>query len=130
MAANLAKWTLGADGVILTKSGGGIPEVAMGLGAQRCEERGIKTAIALAHFPTTLTEADSRTLFSHPEFDAIVSLGTPWSLITLPPVERIIGTSVPSPGDPPVDGKLETLLVFTRGLLSQTGGTRLTAVGY
>jgi glycine reductase len=42
VAANLAKWVLDADGAILTKTGGGAPELTMARTAQRCEELGIK----------------------------------------------------------------------------------------
>jgi len=128
MAANLVKWVLGADGVILTKCGGGIPEVAMALTAQRCEGLGVKTSIALAHYPTVLSGADSTVLFSAPEIDAIVSLGTPYTPITLPPVERVIGETMDSSEGPPANGEIDTTLNTIRGVLNQIGNSRFTAV--
>jgi hypothetical protein len=59
MAANLVKWVLGADGVILTKCGGGIPEVAMAMTAKRCEELGVRTSLALVHYPTVISGGDT-----------------------------------------------------------------------
>jgi glycine reductase len=128
MAANLAKWILGADGVILTKCGGGIPEVAMALTAQRCEALGVKSSIALAHYPTVLSGADSTVLFSAPEIDAIVSLGTPYTPITLPPVERVIGKTMALPECSPVDGEINTTINVIKGVLSQIGNSKFTAV--
>jgi sarcosine reductase len=127
MAANLVKWTLGADGVILTKSGGGIPEVAMGRTAQRCEEVGVKTSIALVHYGADLSDPnfDGTVLFNT---DAIVSMGMPFGTITLPPVERIIGKPVALPEWPPVHQELETFVQCLRGIINQIGNSRLIAV--
>jgi glycine reductase len=130
MAANLAKWVLDADGVVLTKCGGGIPEVAMALTAQRCEEAGVRTSIALAHYPTVLSGGDSTLLFNLPEVDAIVSLGTPYTLITLPPVERIIGEPAASSGEAQGMGEIRTTINAVKGVLSQIADTRVTAVRY
>jgi glycine reductase len=132
MAANLVKWVLGADGVILTKSGGGIPEVAMALTAQRCEVLGVRTSVALTHYPADLSDAafGSTILFNVPEIDAIVSLGTPHALITLPPVERIIGKPVTLHEGPPVNGEIETRMRWVQGVFSQIGNSRLIAVRY
>jgi glycine reductase len=130
MAANLVRWILGADGVVLTKSGGGIPEVAMALTAQKYEEAGIRTSAALVHYPTVLTDADSSILFSVAEVDAIVSLGTSWTSITLPPVERIIGTALALPESPSVRGEIETKMSYVKRIFSQIGNSRLIAVRY
>jgi len=128
MAANLVKWTLGAEGVILTKSGGGIPEVAMALTAQRCEELGVRTSLALVHYPTMLSGGDNTTLFNVPEVDAIVSLGTPHARITLPPVERVIGKPIEMEEGPLASGEIKTTLHTVRGVISQIGSSGLIAV--
>ena len=128
MAAHLVKWILGAEGVILTKSGGGIPEVAMALTAQRCEELGVRTSLALVHYPTVLSGGDSTVLFNVPEVDAIVSLGTPHALITLPPVERVIGKPMDLPEGPLAGGEIKTTLHTVRGVISQIANSALIAV--
>lgn len=130
MTANLAKWVLGADGAVFTKCGGGIPEVAMALTAQRCEEIGVKTTLTLAHYPTVLEGGDSTVLFNLPKVDAIVSLGTPHALVTLPPVDRIIGELLSKKEAPQVLGEIQTPLNMMKGVLSQIGDSKLVAIQY
>jgi sarcosine reductase len=130
MVANLAKWVLGADGAILTKCGGGIPEVAMALTAQRCEELGVRASVALFHYPTVLSGGDNITLFNVPEVDAIVSLGTPHALITLPPVERVIGKPIDLPKGFLAGGEIKTTLHTVIGVISQIGNSKFIAVQY
>jgi glycine reductase len=57
IAANMAKYILGVDGAVLTKTGGGAPELTMARTAQRCEQLGIKTAIAMAHMGADISDA-------------------------------------------------------------------------
>ncbi|MFC1948866.1 glycine/sarcosine/betaine reductase component B subunit [Chloroflexota bacterium] len=129
VAANLAKWTLGADGAVLTKCGGGAPELVMARTAQKCEQMGIKTAMALIHMGLDTTEISMKasTIFSDvPELDAMISMGTPAGnpLLELEPADRIIGTT---------DGSEQggkTLLRLVRGAISQLGDSRLIAVRY
>jgi len=132
MASNLAKWALGAEGVVLTKSGGGAPEVPLARTAQRCEEAGMKTALALWHIPADLTDVSfgGITLFNLPGVDAIVSMGMPQQKLLLPAVEKIIGKPVMLPGEPPVDGEIERMVRWIRGAQDQVGFSRLTAVQY
>ncbi|MDP6179598.1 MAG: glycine/sarcosine/betaine reductase component B subunit, partial [Desulfatiglandales bacterium] len=59
MAAHLSKWVLGADGVIVTKAGGGAPEVSMSQIALRCEEIGVNSAIAMAHMAADANDTSS-----------------------------------------------------------------------
>jgi hypothetical protein len=65
-----------------------------------------------------------------PQVDAIVSMGTPNMLITLPPMEKIIGKPIELPEQPPVDGEINTLLLWIKGAASQLGDSRLTIVPY
>jgi len=128
IAANLAKWTLKADGAILTKCGGGAPELVMARTAQKCEQLGIKTALALLHMGIDTTEISLKasTIFSDiPELDAMISMGAPESspLVHLETAERIIGA--------PFSKNVETMQVRQiKGSLSQTGSSKLTAVRY
>ena len=61
--------------------------------AQRCEQLGVKTAIAMLHMGADYRDAKfgAATIFNIPEVDAIVSMGFPYMKLTLPPVERVIG---------------------------------------
>jgi len=130
LAANMAKWTIGADGVVLTKTGGGIPELTMALTAQRCEQLGVRTAIAMMHFGADSTDIkfQGSTIFSMPEVDAIVSMGVPFMKLTLPPVERVIGKPVISPDLPPIDGEIVRDPRQIKGTASQIGNSKLKAV--
>ncbi len=128
VAANLAKWVLDADGAILTKTGGGAPELTMARAAQRCEELGIKTAIALLHMGIDATDTNYKpgVIFNVPEVDAMVSMGAPVGTFKLPPVERVIGP----PSVPQVSGEIIKGIRNVKGSLSQIGNSRVTAVKY
>jgi len=132
MVANLAKWVLGADGVILTKSGGGAPEPAIAQTAQRCEELGVKSALALWHIAADISDAsfDARVVFNFPGLDAIVSMGIPWEEIILPPVERVIGKPFTSPAGLPVSGEFKNMVRWIRGGQDQLGTSRQIASRY
>lgn len=131
MAANLAKWVLGADGVVLNKTGGGAPEIAMALIAQRCEQLGVKTTLAMWAIPVDINDAlGGITMFDMPELDAIVSMGTPWEKVSLPPMERVVGVPVEVEGAPPVNGELFPMLRWIKGAQDQLGSSRLRAFIY
>jgi hypothetical protein len=128
IAASLAKWTLGADAAILTKIGGGAPELTMARMAQRCEEVGIKTALAFLHMgiDTTDTSPKPTTIFNAPEVDAMVSLGAPVGNITVPAPERVLAV----PGGLKIAGDSVKQMRQIKGAFSQIGNTNLLAVRY
>lgn len=131
MAANLAKWTLRADGVVLTKAGGGAPEVPLALVAERCEKLGVKTTLSVWHIPVDVADVKGGlTMFNAPELNAVVSMGTPWQPLALPAVERVIGSPVLLPGAPPINGELTRELRWIRGAQDQLGSSALSAVLY
>ena len=131
VAANLAKWILGADGAVLTKIGGGAPELTMARTAQRCEELGIKTALALAHQGIDASEITLKasTVFSNvPQVDAMVSMGASIAspMLTLPPADKVVGVA-----DGSQTGKeLRRPASDIKGSFSQLGDSRLMAVRY
>jgi sarcosine reductase len=125
MAANLAKY-VGADGAVLTKTGGGAPELTLARTAQRCEGFGIKTALAILHLAADVY--GGVTLFNMPEVDAIVSLGVPSTRLLLPRMARIIGRRLAAPGFPPIEGEIVRSETAIRGAQCQLGGFRLRAV--
>jgi sarcosine reductase len=132
MASCLAKYTLGADGAVLTKTGGGAPELTMARTAQRCEQLGIKTAIAMLHLGADIkdTKYGAVTIFSMPEVDAIVSMGVPFVEFTLPAAERIIGKSRLSEGGLSTQGEMVRAIRWVNGSLCQLGSSKLKAVRY
>ncbi|MEW6669897.1 MAG: glycine/sarcosine/betaine reductase component B subunit [Thermodesulfobacteriota bacterium] len=132
IAAGLAKWVIGADGAVLTKTGGGAPELAMAATARRCEQLGIRTAIAMLHMGADARDAKygASTIFSMPEVDAIVSMGFPFTKVLLPAVERVIGRPEFLPEGPPLEGEMAQPLSSIYGALDQMGSSRFTAVRY
>ncbi len=128
LASCLAKYTLGADGAVLTKTGGGAPELTMARTAQRCEQFGIKTAIAMLHLGADIKGAV--TIFSMHEVDAIVSMGVPSVEFAFPAADRIIGGTPSSEGGPPIQGEMVIALRWLNGSLCQLGSTKQKAVRY
>jgi len=130
MAANVARYTVGADGAVLTKIGGGAPELTLARTAQLCERLGIKTAIAMLHMAADISDPKygAATIFNMPEVDAIVSMGIPFMRLALPAVEKVIGRA--APGGQPADGEMLRATNYVRGTHCQLGGSRLRAVRY
>jgi len=82
LAAQQAKWVLGAEGVVLTKYGGGAPHADMALTARMCEALGIRTTVQVEDMSRD-RRAESSQLFNYAEVDAIVHVGgndTRWSV--------------------------------------------------
>ena len=128
MAARLAKWTLAADGVILTKYAGGAPHTDMLETARLCEGLGIKT-VALTSDTAPDSRSESALLMNAPEVDAIVLLGE-GSDVTWqgPAVERVIA------GNPDVadllSGSLELTPATVCGASNNQGASRLRPIFY
>jgi glycine reductase len=127
LAAQQAKWALAADGVILTKYGGGAPHADMALTARMCEQLGMRTTVQVEDMSQD-RRAESAMLFNYAEVDAMVHVGgndTRWSV---PAVERAIA------GDPEVAAVLgqPQQLEASRicGVTSQQGASRLRSLVY
>jgi len=132
ISANLARYVVGAEGAVLTKTGGGAPELTMARTAQRCEQLGIKTAIAMLHMGADISDAKygAMTIFSMPEVDAIVSMGVPFIELELPAVDRIIGRPDPSQEGPSIQEGMVRSIRWIKGSQCQLGSSRLKAVRY
>jgi sarcosine reductase len=132
IASSLAKYTLGADGAVLTKTGGGAPELTLARTAQRCEQLGIKTAIAMLHLGADVKDIKygAVTIFSMPEVDAIVSMGVPFMEFIFPAADRTIGKSRLSEGGLSIEGEMVRALRWVNGSLCQLGSTKQKAVRY
>ena len=132
LAASMAKHLVNADGAILTKCGGGAPELAMARTAQRCEQLGIKTVVAMLNMGADVKDYKygATTIFNIPEVDAIVSMGTPYPELILPPVEKVIGKPNNNPEAQNVNGEMSTHLGMIKGAMCQLGSSKLSAVRY
>jgi sarcosine reductase len=133
LAARLAKETLGADGIIATKIGGGAVDTDLMMIYTRAEEMGMKgTLIIMERYP------DTGITFVPPNVNALVTPGLTRDAITLPPVDRVIGGATlhldnsnpdnTNPAIPPLPANQEITLWIGDlvGAISQVGASRLT----
>src|SRR5947207_2939624 len=72
LAAGIVADTLGADGAILTKIGGGAPHVDMAQAAAHCEALGVKTTVMVEDMSTD-GSAEGMLLFDFAGVDALVT---------------------------------------------------------
>jgi glycine reductase len=134
MVAQLAKYTLAADGVILTKAGGGIPETALMLACEQCEDLGIKTAIAIN--PMVADDGKTTLTFHSPKADAVAIMGLTNAMVKLPAVSRVIGAQMIGPfsqgaTEPvPANSAVEVRIATFPGGMDQLGGSQLRTVEY
>jgi glycine reductase len=133
LAARLAKETLGADGIIATKIGGGAVDTDLMMIYTRAEEMGMKAAlIIMERYP------DTGITFVPENVNALVTPGLTRDAITLPPVDRVIGGATlhldnsnpdnTNPAIPPLPANQEITLWIGDlvGAISQVGASRLT----
>ena len=92
LASDMVKWNLAADGVALTKYGGGAPHADMALTARLCEESGIYTTVQVSDMSRD-RQAESALLFNYPEVDAIIYVGGGDTYWNLPAVEKVVAGS-------------------------------------
>jgi len=127
LAAQQAKWNLAADGVILTKYGGGAPHADMALTARLCEELGMRTTVQVSDMSRD-RRAESALLFNYAEVDAIVYVGgndTHWSV---PAVERAIAGNPEAAATLAAPQRLDASRLC--GVVSQQGASRLRSFVY
>jgi hypothetical protein len=130
IAANLVAHTLRADGVVLSKSGGGAPHVDMAQLGRACEQLGVKTSL-IAWDSTSLGSGDDgAALFNYPELNAIVNFGNSDGPIVLPRVERLLTSLPDGPETERLRGEWPTTIHSVVGAMDQTGGGYLNAVVY
>jgi len=123
LVAGLVAQTLGADGAVFTKIGGGAPHVDMAQAASQCEALGVKTIVVVEDMSTD-GSAEGMLLFDFPGVDAMVNVGSSQEPITLPAMDRVVGA----------DDLAPKLLAETRatygglcGAIEQVGATRVMA---
>jgi len=124
MAANLVSETLHADGVILTKTGGGAPHIDMAQIAHRCEQLGVRSTLIAWDLSSSDGAEEGSALFNYPDLDAIVSMGSNGYRLSLPAVERVItpedDTSLLERAGAPMAATANQFV----GVLDQFGGGR------
>jgi sarcosine reductase len=127
VAAHTAKQVLGADGVVLTKYGGGAPHADMGLTAHLCEEMGMRTTVQVSDAARD-RRAESALLFSYDDVDAIVYGGGNDMKWSVPAAERVLAGSADAADALGAPQELGAASVV--GVVNQQGSSRLRAVVY
>ena len=126
MASGLVKHHLKADGVIITKEGGGHPQIDIQLNCELCEKMGVRTSILINEFLSTSNASDEVLLFRSEYADAIVTSGC-FADLDLPGPDKVIGHT-------PIPDRLKKGLCdpargfrhynrYIRGTMSQLGDT-------
>lgn len=127
MAAEQAKWNLAADGVVLTKYGGGAPHADMALTALLCEQLGMRTTVQVSDMSWD-RRAESALLFNYPEVDAIVYVGgndTTWAVSE---AQRVVAGNAEALEALKAPQQLAAHVIC--GLTSQQGASRLRSFVY
>ena len=126
-AANLIQWSLRADGVVLTKYGGGLPHADLAETARLLEGMGIRTAVMVSDSSRD-RRVESALLFNFPEVNAIVyngGNGTEWEV---PRVDRVIAAT-PELAELLV-GPMSLEASNIIGVTNQQGASRMTSLVY
>lgn len=128
--------SLGVDGVIISEEGFGNPDTDLIMNCNKIEAKGIKTVLLTDEFAgqdgTSQSLADGS-----PLADAIVSGGNANALITLPPMDKVIGSLEPVEiiaggfeGGRHTDGTITVELQAIIGATNELGFNKLTAREY
>lgn len=130
IAASMAKHILGADGVILTKSSSGAPDIDVAQTAQRCEELGVKAVIITWGRKQDSGDQSGSVIFNLPKVNALISTGSPLRTLKLPEVKRIIGRPVRLRSGEPSTSAFDKRILFISGAVGQLGNSRMVAAQY
>ena len=126
MSASLLKDVLCAEGVIISKEGGGHTDVDIMKNCEECEKLGIKTVLIDNEWlgPDGMNELPL--ICISPAANAMVSVGTFEEMIELPAMERVIGGDrMPEvPGNP--KERLTISISLVPSAISQLGFTYVT----
>ena len=113
--------TLGAEGVVITKEGGGNADTDLMLMCQKCEAEGIRTVV-IGNEAAGTDGADPSLAHTVKEADAFVTTGNNDAPIKLDPVTKMVGQG-PLPG---MTGDLKKSMIIPLGRIN--GATNL--LGY
>lgn len=133
--AKLAKM-MGLDGVIISEEGYGNPDTDLMMNCRKVEAQGIKTVLVTDEFPGKDGKSESLT-DAVKDADAVVSCGQGNLVITMPPMERLIGTLEDIEtmiggyeGSLKEDGSIEAEIQIIISATSAIGGNKLAARMY
>lgn len=125
-AAGLVRDTLRADGVIITKEGGGHADVDLMENCTACERIGIKTVLIDNEWLGADGSGEFPLLAGSPHADAVVSVGNEDATVRLPAMDRVIGgTTLMGGFTQSLDGDIALPVWFIPNAVSQAGFTYL-----
>ncbi len=124
MAAALVAETLGADGAIFTKIGGGAPHVDMAQAAAQCEALGVKTTLLVEDMSTD-GSAEGMLLFNFPGMNALVNVGSAQEPLDFPAMDRVLGADDLAPT---IIGPMRRTYGTLCGAMEQVGATNVMAL--
>ena len=130
MTATLAKYFLNADLAILSKEGGGHPQLDMALCCDEMAKYGIKSAFIIVELMATDNSGDMESiLFNTPNADVIIS-GGKYETLEFPKMDKIIGGEHVSCFKGDLTGPFKLPNRYIRGSLSQIGGSKVMSISY
>jgi sarcosine reductase len=121
IAAKLVKHVLAADGVIITRLGGGATNVDLAQTAGLCEQLGVKTVICNSILGAT---SDESLVFNSPAVDAIVGIGSLASPVNLPSVDKLIGKPLQF-GDKQANDSITISIHLINGAMNAIGASKI-----
>lgn len=133
MCAGLAKYHFHADCAIVTKEGGGHPQIDTGLNCDALEELGIKTVLVLAEMLSAGSPVTELVLFSTKNANAMVTTGCIDNVHSFEKPDRLVGlkTLFSHTGVINAEEAFEmTEMRMQRDVLNQVGNTNLISVEY
>ncbi|ENJ9654333.1 glycine/sarcosine/betaine reductase component B subunit [Clostridium sporogenes] len=127
---------LGADAVIISEEGFGNPDADLVMNCNKISEKGIKTVLITDEYAGQ-NGASQSLADSTPKGDAVVTGGNANEVVTLPPMEKIIGHDEVANviagghvGSLKEDGSIEAEIQVITGATSEVGFNYLSAKGY
>jgi glycine reductase len=126
MAAGLMKDQLGAEGVIITKEGGGHADVDLMRNCEACEDFGIKTVLMDNEWLGQDGAGRLSLLDMSEKADAIVSLGNGDEIVEAPPVEKVVGGDIVADIKGNLKGRIALPVRTIPGAISQIGMSHMT----
>ncbi len=127
MAASLVKNVLHADGVIITKEGGGHTDVDLMQNCEECESLGVATVLVDNEWLGPEGSGDLPLLAVSSKADAMVSVGNIDGMIDLPAMDRVFGGVTMSDFAGRLDESVRIPVRFIANAISQLGLTPVVA---
>jgi glycine reductase len=141
MAAHLARHVLGADGVIITRSSSGAPDIDVAQTAGCLDALGVKAVLIMwggrrgdaeqeSNAEDGGAEDEGTVIFNIAGAGSMVSTGSPLKAIALPAVERLIGRPGRLFTGEAFDQAIRRRQLFIAGAVGQLGNSSYRAVRY